>query len=176
MIAEIALELRPTPPIRGRDTVKNVRVARCIGSGFAASPKPTSPGQNEGQSRGRSDHACVYRTRSRVKDKGCLFRSPWLARALSYCTVKLTMTLCVIDPEIALTVTCIVAGDAGVVACCGVADEEQPVIAVATTSRRAKSDPPARIDLRFRPANASSPTGPRNARVRSVRDWNKWTG
>jgi hypothetical protein len=48
------------------------------------------------------------------------------------------MTLCVIDPESALTVTCVVAGNAGVVACCGVADEEQPVIVVATTSRRAK--------------------------------------
>jgi hypothetical protein len=96
--------------------------------------------------------------------------------ALSYCAVKVTITLCVIDPEIALTVTCIVAGAAGVVvaACCGVADEEQPVIVVATTSRRAKRDP-ARIDLRFRPANASSPTGPMNARVRPVRDWNKGT-
>ena len=86
------------------------------------------------------------------------------------------MTLCVIDPEIALTVTCVAAGDAGVVACCGVADEEQPVIVVATTSRRTKRDPPARIDLRFRPANASSPTGPTNARVRPVRDLNKWRG
>ena len=74
------------------------------------------------------------------------------------------MTLCVIDPEVALTVTCVVAGVTGVgvaAACCGaVDDEEQPVLAVATTSsRRAKSDPPARIDLRFRPANASNPTG-----------------
>jgi hypothetical protein len=56
------------------------------------------------------------------------------------------MTLCVIDPESALTVTCVVACNAGVVACCGVADEEQPVIVVAATSRRAKRDPPARID------------------------------
>ena len=86
------------------------------------------------------------------------------------------MTLCVIDPEIALTVTWVVAGAAGVVVA-GAVDEEQPVIAVATTSsRRAKSDPPARIDLRFRPANASNPTGPMNARVRPVRDLNKWTG
>lgn len=84
------------------------------------------------------------------------------------------MTLCVIDPEIALTVTCVVVGADGVVEA-GAVDEEQPVIAVAT-SRRAKSDPLARIDLRFRPANASSPTGPRNARVRSVRDWNKSSG
>ena len=85
------------------------------------------------------------------------------------------MTLCVIDPEIALTVTCVVAGTAGVVLAAGVVDAEQPVIAVAATSSRAKSDPPARIDLRFRPANASNPTGPMNARVRPVRDWNKWT-
>jgi hypothetical protein len=87
------------------------------------------------------------------------------------------MTLCVIDPEIALTVTWVVAGAAGVVlaACCGAVDVEQPVIAVAATSSRAKSDPPARIDLRFRPANASSPTGPMNARVSPVRDWNRWT-
>ena len=87
------------------------------------------------------------------------------------------MTLCVIAPEVALTVTCVVAGVTGVgvgVACCEPVDEEQPVIAVATTnSRRAKSDPPARIDLRFRPANANSPTGPMNARVRPVRDRNK---
>ena len=87
----------------------------------------------------------------------------------------MTMTLCVIDPEIALTVTWVVAGAAGVVVV-GAVDEEQPVIAVANTSRRAKSDPPARTDLRFEPANASSPTGPMKARVRPVRDWNKWTG
>jgi hypothetical protein len=88
------------------------------------------------------------------------------------------MTLCVIAPEIALTVTLVVAGAAGVVAAAwGAADDEQPVIAaVATTSRRAKSDPPARIDLRFRPANANSPTGPMNARVRPTGDWNKWRG
>ena len=98
-----------------------------------------------------------------------------MARALSYCTVKVTMTLCVIDPEIALTVTCVVARAAAVVVA-GVVDEEQPLIAVATTSKRAKRDPPARIDLRFRPANASSPTGPTNARVRPVRDWNKGRG
>ena len=65
-----------------------------------------------------------------------------MARALSYCTVKVTMTLFVIDPEIALTVTCVVAGAGGVVVA-GAVDEEQPLIAVATTSRRAKSDPPA---------------------------------
>jgi hypothetical protein len=85
------------------------------------------------------------------------------------------MTLCVIDPEIALTVTCVVAGAAGIVVD-GAVDEEQPVIAVTTTSRRAKSNPLARIDLRLKPANASSPTGPMNARVRPVRDWSKWTG
>jgi hypothetical protein len=39
--------------------------------------------------------------------------------ALSYCTVKVTMTLCVIDPEIALTVTCVVAGVAGIVLAAG---------------------------------------------------------
>jgi hypothetical protein len=88
------------------------------------------------------------------------------------------MTLCVIAPETALTVTCVVAGAAGVVAAAwGAADDEQPVIpAVATTSRRAKIDPPARIDLRFRPAKANSPTGPMNARVRPTGDWNKWRG
>lgn len=88
------------------------------------------------------------------------------------------MTLCVIAPEIALTVTCVEAGTAGVVlaACCGDADEEQPVIAaVVITSRRAKRDPPARIDLRFRLANASRPAGPMNARVMPARDWNKLT-
>jgi hypothetical protein len=88
------------------------------------------------------------------------------------------MTLCVIAPETALTVTCVEAGAAGVVlaACCGDADEEQPVIAaVATTNRRAKSVPPARIDLRFRPTNASRPAGPINARVSPALDWNKWT-
>jgi len=85
------------------------------------------------------------------------------------------MTLCVIDPEIALTVICVVAGAAAVVVA-GAVDEEQPLIAVATTSRRAKSDPPARIDLRFRPANASSPSGPMNARVMPTVDWNKWRG
>jgi hypothetical protein len=85
------------------------------------------------------------------------------------------MTLCVIDPEIALTVTCVVAGAAAVVVA-GAVDEEQPLIAVATTSRRAKSDPPARIDLRFMPANANGPTGPMNARVRPAGDWNKWRG
>jgi hypothetical protein len=84
------------------------------------------------------------------------------------------MTLCVIDPETALTVTWVVLGVGGVVVA-GAVDEEQPVIAVATISRRAKSEPPARIDLRFRPANASSPTGPMNARVRPVRDRNKET-
>ena len=107
------------------------------------------------------------------------FQQPLVRWELSsYCTVKVTMTLCVIAPEIALTVTCVVAGAAGVVAAAwGAADDEQPVIAaVATTSRRAKRDPPARIDLRFRPANASSPTGPMNARVRPVRDWNKGRG
>lgn len=83
------------------------------------------------------------------------------------------MTLCVIDPETALTVTWVVLGVGGVVA--GAVDEEQPVIAAATVSRRAKSEPPARIDLRFRPANASSPTGPMNAKVRPVREWNKGT-
>ena len=85
------------------------------------------------------------------------------------------MTLCVIDPEIALTVTCVVVGTDGIVVV-GAVDEEQPVIVVAITTRTARSDPPARIDLRFRPANASSPTGLMNARVRPVRDWNKWTG
>jgi hypothetical protein len=86
------------------------------------------------------------------------------------------MTLCVIAPEIALTVTCVVAGAAGIVVA-GAVDEEQPVIAaVDTTSRRAKSDPPARVDLRFRPANASSPNGPMNARVKPTGDWNKWRG
>jgi hypothetical protein len=79
------------------------------------------------------------------------------------------MTLCVIDPETALTVTCVVTGVGGVVVV-GAVDEEQPVIAVAATSRRATSEPPARIDLRFRPANASNPTGPMNARVRPVRE------
>ena len=98
--------------------------------------------------------------------------------ALSYCTVKVTETLCVIAPEIALTVTLVVVGAAGVVAvACGTADDEQPVIAaVATISSRAKSDPPARIDLRFRPANVSSPTGQMNARVKLTGDWNKWRG
>jgi len=112
------------------------------------------------------------------QNQGLPLSSPWLTRNLSYCTVKVTMTLCVIAPEIALTVTCVVAGAAGVVltACCGDVDEEQPVIvAVATTNRRAKSDPRARIDLRLRPANASSPAGPMNARVRPGRNWNKWT-
>jgi hypothetical protein len=85
------------------------------------------------------------------------------------------MTLCVIDPEIALTVTCVVVGGDGIVVA-GAVDEEQPVIAVATTSRIARSDPLARIDLRLRPANASSPTGLMKARVRPVRDWNRWTG
>ena len=86
------------------------------------------------------------------------------------------MTLCVIAPEIALTVTCVEVGAAGVVlaACCGDAAEEQPVIAaVVTTSRRPKRDPRARIDLRFRLANASSPAGPMNARVIPPRDRNK---
>jgi hypothetical protein len=96
---------------------------------------------------------------------------------LSYCAVKVTITLCVIDPETALTVTGIAAGAAGVVlACCGAVDEEQPVIAaVVTTSRRAKRDPPARIDLRFKPANASSPAGQMNASVKPALDRNKWT-
>jgi hypothetical protein len=88
------------------------------------------------------------------------------------------MTLCVIEPETALTVTAVAAGAAGVVlaACCGDVDEEQPVIAaVVTTSRRAKRDPPARIDLRFKPANVSRPAGPINARVRPALDGNKWT-
>ena len=88
------------------------------------------------------------------------------------------MTLCVIAPEIALTVTCVEAGAAGVVlaACCGDADEEQPVIAaVVTTNRRAKRDPRARIDLRFRLANASKPAGPMNARGMRARDWNNLT-
>ena len=88
------------------------------------------------------------------------------------------MTLCVIAPEIALTVTCVEVGAAGLVlaACCGDADEEQPVIAaVVTTSRRPKRDPRARIDLRFRLANASRPAGPMNARVMPARDCNELT-
>ena len=83
------------------------------------------------------------------------------------------MMLCVIAPEIALTVTCVEVGATGVVlaAGCGEADEEQPAIAdVVATSRRAKRDPPARIDLRFRLANASRPAGPMNARVMPARD------
>ena len=112
------------------------------------------------------------------KKKGLPFRQPLLARALSYCTVKVTITGTVIAPETALIVTCVVEGPEAVVlaAACGVVDAEQPMIAVAAISSRAKSDPPARIDLRLRPANASSPTGPINARVRLVRDRNKWTG
>ena len=93
--------------------------------------------------------------------------------------MKVTKTLCVIAPEIALTVTCVEVGAAGVVlaACCGDADEEQPVIAaVVTTSRRAKRDARVRIDLRFRLANASRPTGPMKARVIPARDRNKLTG
>lgn len=86
------------------------------------------------------------------------------------------VTLCVIDPETALTVTGIAVGGGAV--CCAAGDEEeQPVIAaVATTSRRAKRDPPARIDRRFKPANASSPTGQMNAKVKPAVERSKWTG
>ena len=96
---------------------------------------------------------------------------------LNYCAVNVTTVGTVIPPETALIVTCAVNGVVGVVVavCCGAVDEEQPVIAVAAMNRRARSDPPARCILRFKPANTSRPTGPTNARERPAGDWNKWT-
>jgi hypothetical protein len=78
------------------------------------------------------------------------------------------------DPETAFTVTGIAAGV--VLACCGVVDEEQPVIAaVVTTSRRARRDPLRGSIYASKPANATSPAGPMNVRVKPARDRNKWT-
>src|ERR1700677_256578 len=50
---------------------------------------------------------------SSQQNQGPPLGGPWLAGNLSYCGVKVTITLCVIDPETALTVTGIAAGAAG---------------------------------------------------------------
>ena len=67
-----------------------------------------------------------------------------------------------------------------VAAAAGDEEEEHPVIdAIAARSSRPNSDPPAsidrtdRTDLRRRPANVSSPTGPSNARVTPAAEWNE---
>ena len=77
-----------------------------------------------------------------------------------------------IAPEVAVIVTFDVTFDvtgAAAMLAADCDDAPQPVIpAAATKSRIAKNDPRARADLRFRPANVSSPTGPINERVTPV--------
>ena len=89
------------------------------------------------------------------------------------------MTLCVIDPEVALMVSCVTCGVTGAAVIAAAGCEEQPVIAAAVTpSKRARSDPRTRAerkDLRLRPANVSSPTGPMKASVMPTGEWNRWT-
>ena len=89
------------------------------------------------------------------------------------------VTLCETAPEVAVMVTCDIVGVG--VGAMDAADcpEEHPESVPAATSRSASSDPrtrPDRIDLRFRPANVSSPTGPINARVTPAGEWNRWIG
>jgi len=77
------------------------------------------------------------------------------------------VTLCVIDPDVALIVTCdvVAAGGVELLPCCG-PEDEQPVIATEdSTSNNATSEPRATSDLRFIPTNASNPNGPTKASV-----------
>jgi hypothetical protein len=96
----------------------------------------------------------------------------------TYCAVTATVTLCVIDPEVAVIVR-FDAPDVGAVVmldgdCC---DEEQPAIpAKVTKNSSAKNDPRARTERRFRPANDSNPIGPIKERLTPAGEWKKPAG
>jgi len=95
-----------------------------------------------------------------------------------YCAVTAIVTLCVIDPEVAVIVRFDAVGvGAGVMLDSDCCDEEHPAIpARVTKNRRAKNDPRARSERRFRPANDSNPIGPIKGRLMPAGEWKKPAG
>jgi hypothetical protein len=79
----------------------------------------------------------------------------------------------VIVPEIAVIVRFDVVGAAVMLAADCIGEEHPATPARVTKSRRAKNDPRTMIDLRLKPANVRSPSGPINDRLMPAREWNK---